>query len=566
MGVVLGPIVSMPTIFSALTGIFTVVLICIFTRFSTGSRSKQGGTGGGAQKISTIPYWLPWLGHTWSFATGGQQFLSRSSREYKLGAFAIILRGQKYTILTAPSLAGQLEDTDGLDLSSEVRQYKLRNFFGNRTSGSSSKETLACYNTDRTMLAGRSGILRTQKHIKKLVGALERTVYNLISFNESWIDQSSWERASKTIVDINSNAVAEVSFFALIEHYIGEVSTTALLGRNFLENNPDFLDDLRLWNSKGTSFMKQVPLFLPRMSAAAAARERVLRSLRRFRGTLSAYTAGDDPGSGWSDLSDVSALFTERVIPLEHEGKPASTTPDVSVDAALIWAFNKPSTIIAWLLYRVYSDSALLAEVRKDINPFVHVEYVKSELPIHEPPLVKIDAEGLVKESKLLRAVIDETIHLHTSTITYGVAAEDLILKESDEDAAILWKSKPDSYIIRKGELVCITSQAGERDGGYGKGTFNPAGFNSLANLKVPSATAVSKSHVNHAWGVGRVSCPGKDLAEHEILVIAAVFLSMWEVDCKWQWPGQQPGLCSSLPLEDIRVKVSRRKTENEVE
>lgn len=473
-----------------------------------------------------------------------------------------MLNGQKYTIMTAPSLVGQLEAADGLELSSEIRKYKLRHFFGSSISGSNWEEVLALYNHDRTTLISRNELSSSQKHIDTMSRALERTVYDLISFNESWIDQSSWERRSKTIVQAGSATAAAVSFFPLIESYVGEISITALLGRNFLENNPGFLDDLYLWNWKGTSFMKRIPLFLPQMSGPAAARDRVLRSLRRFRDILTPSIPFNNPGSDWGDLTDVSPIINERI----NRRKDGSTHPTVNrdalVDVALVWTFNKPNTLTAWLLYRVYSDSALLAAVRKEIKPFVDVEYLKSELPIDEPPRVKIDSEGLVRKARLLREVMNETIRLHTTTITYGVATKDITLTESHDDAASLGKDKPDAYLLRKGELVCVPSQATEK----GPGIFNPAGFHSLANLKGPSTLTLHTPHMNHAFGVGRVSCPGKELAEREILVIAAVILSMWEVDCKSQWPGQQPGLCSSLPLEDIRVTVSRREAEEETE
>lgn len=568
MRVVLGPIFTMPANFSLLTGVFTLMFICIFTRLSTGSKFKQESTKVQSQFISVLPYWIPWIGHSLSFAIGGQEFLSQCSRKYKQAAFGIILRGQKYTIITTPSLVEQLEDEDALSLNTDARLYKLHHFFGDRSSGSNVKETLTRYNNDRMMFMGNDGITRTQNHVEKIVRALEFTAYNLISFNESWIDQSKWERTSKTIIRAESSTVAEVSFFPLIEGYIGEMSTTALLGRNFLENNPDYLDDFHLWNSKGTSFMNQVALFLPQMSGAAAARQRVLRSLRRFSGTLRTHAAGDDPDSDWSDLSDVSPFISERMERSNDGSKSSSTISDVSVDAAFLWAFNKPNKLIAWLLYRIYSDTALLAEVRKDIKPFVLVEHVKSELPILEPPRVKINSKGLVEKSKLLRDVMNETIRLHTNTITYGLTTKGLSLDESHDDATRLGKDRPDSYTLPKGELVGVPHGAEQlgQDLDHGPGTFNIAGFNSLTNLKVPSAKAAGTSHASHAFGVGRVICPGRALAEKEIMVIAAVILSIWEVNCKWQWPGQQPGLCSTSPLEDIRVKMLRRKAEDDFE
>ena len=557
--VLLGPMISIPAIFSILTGLFTIVAACIITRVSTGLRFNQATSGGPPKAISILPYWIPWIGHALSYTIGGEKYLAQSSKTYEQAAFAIILRGKKFTIITAPSLATQLDDAGGLALSRDAQQYKLRSFFGDRSSGASLEDTLTCHNNTGMMLVGNNGVLRTKAYHKKMVTDLERTAYNLISFNESWIDQSSWEKASNISIRAETITIAEASFFKLIESYVGELAVNCLLGKDFLDNNPAFLDDFRLWDSKGRSFMNQTPLFLPHMSAAAAARARVLRSLNTYYVKFSAYAAGDDPGSEWSDLGDISPFISER---WNSHSTDSSLCPDVSADAALLWAFSKPNTFIAWVLYRVYSDATLLEELRKEIEPFVQVEYVKSNLPVSEPPRVKINAEGLVKQSVMLREVMNETIRLHACTITTGIATKHFVLTESQDDATNLGKRAPDSYTLHQGELVCVPQRAQQMCEGLGDGpgAFHPAGFNSIANLKVPSAKVAGKPSASHAFGVRGVTCPGRELAEQEIMTIAAVILKMWEVDGIGKWPGQRSGLCSTLPLEDVRVRISRRK------
>jgi hypothetical protein len=332
-----------------------------------------------------------------------------------------------------------------------------------------------------------------------------------------------------------------------------------LMGKNFMENNPDIMEDLRTWDSKGTSFMNQAPAFLPQMSAAAVARQRVLRSLRRFKEVRSEHTAGKDLGSEWTDLSDVSPFVTARWGRLKKGNQsPSGKDPQISADAVSLWAFNKPNLLIAWLLYRVYSDVSLLKRIREDVDQFVQVEQPKSELPISEPPRVTVDAEALVNRSTLLRAVMNETLRLHTNTITYGVMTEDLIVAES-EDAS---KSTVDSFILRKDDFICLPHRAHNIDLAIvdGPGNFNPDGFSSIANLKRPGAVYATSLNV---FGIGGLACPGRGLAEQEIIITCAVILSMWDIDPSggaWIWPGQKPGLCCMLPVKDVRVNMSRRK------
>lgn len=561
--VILGPIVTPPLQFSILTGLLTIIFVCVFTRITTGSNARRS-TAGEARAVSTLPYWVPWLGHGLSFARGGQGFLSQLSKSTKDGIFGIILRGKKYAVITAPSIIHQLEESDTMNSNTETRQYKLRHFFGARSNSSKSLEALACQNNDKLLLMGYDGESRIHKHIERMTRALEQTAYNLISFNDSWVDQSSWERTSKTILKHGSESIAEVSFFPLIERFVAELATNTLMGRNFLENNPDFVEDLGVWNSKGTSFMNQMPAFLPQMSAACAARERVLRCLKKFKQELSTYLKGHETGTDWGDLSDVSSYMKDRLKRRKCEKSPAlSPHLDVYTDAAWLWAWNKPNLLISWLLYRVYTDTALVEAIRKDIEPFVRVEQLNSELPIPEPPRVIIDTNGLVKKSTLLRSAMEETLRLDTNTVTYGVMMKDVVVTESQADAASLGKETPHSYILRKGDLVCMPHRTQwTRSGpGDGPGVFNPAGFSSIANLKIPGASMVEENRID-AFGVGSLECPGKGLAEQETMTTAATILAMWNVepvDGSWIWPGQKPALCSMLPIKDVRVKMSRR-------
>lgn len=555
---------SIPVLFSVLTGFCTFIFICIFTRISTALDVSKTSSIGDHSHVSIVPYWIPWLGHTLSFARGGQQFLSQCSKTTRAGVFAILLRGKHYTVVTAPSVIRLLQESHSVESSTEVRMCRLRHFFGASGNVARLQHALARQNHDRTLFMGSHGAAKTREYITSLGQAVEKTVYNLISFNESWIDQSSWERSSETIIQVDINSFAKTSFFALIESFVGGLITTTLMGRNFMENNPDITEDFRKWDSKGASFMNQVPTAWSQMSAAAAARSQVLRSLRSFRRAVSAQNAGEDPGSEWADLSDVSPFMMERW----NTGKRRSSevNASISTDAALLWAFNKSTTLTAWLLYRVYSDASLLEKVRREIDHYVRVEQPKSDLPILEPPRVTIDTEGLAKKSVLLRAVMNETLRLHANTITYVAMKEDLVVTESQEDANRFGKATPDSYVLRKDDLICVLYRAQHVDtatGGISFGTFEQDGSTSMTNLKISGVKAVDATSVD-VFGFGQLSCPGKGLAEPEMMITCAAILSMWNVDPSrgaWSWPGQKPGLCSMQPVKDVRVSMSRRKT-----
>jgi len=59
--------------------------------------------------------------------------------------------------------------------------------------------------------------------------------------------------------------------------------------------------------------------------------------------------------------------------------------------------------------------------------------------------------------------------------------------------------------------------------------------------------------------------CPGRIFAEREILACVAGVLMMWDfepVGGKWTIPGLKKTSGISLPTEDTRVRIKRRKFE----
>ena len=95
---------------------------------------------------------------------------------------------------------------------------------------------------------------------------------------------------------------------------------------------------------------------------------------------------------------------------------------------------------------------------------------------------------------------MDETIRLDTNTITYGAATKDVVLTESREDVIRLRKSKPDTYVIHKGEHVCLPYRAVHHGAATlqdGPGAFNPGGFSSVSNPKAPSSNDADAVQTN---------------------------------------------------------------------
>ena len=92
------------------------------------------------------------------------------------------------------------------------------------------------------------------------------------------------------------------------------------------------------WDGKFNLFLLGLPEWLPGLSAAAQARERARRAVQEHQEALFAVEDGRDPGSRWSDLSDVSQVMVNRA----REWKKADASPFArsAGDVAILWAMN----------------------------------------------------------------------------------------------------------------------------------------------------------------------------------------------------------------------------------
>ena len=141
---------------------------------------------------------------------------------------------------------------------------------------------------------------------------------NLVSFSGSIVDQNPWERAATAIVQTGSIAgdasSVEVSLFALIRTFVGNVVLPSLVGREFLEIYPEVLNDIQDLEGGFKYLVLGLPRWLPipSLTKAHIARRRLLDAIDSLHEALDQLVAGLDPNMPWRDLSDVGAMLKGR--------------------------------------------------------------------------------------------------------------------------------------------------------------------------------------------------------------------------------------------------------------
>ena len=171
---------------------------------------------------------------------------------------------------------------------------------------------------------------------------------------------------------------------------------------------------------------------------------------------------------------------------------------------------SNANVVVFWVIYHVYSDPEMLAEVREEIDHYVKVISPESELTVPEPDRLSMRQEDLFRSCPLLKAVYFETMRMDVQATTYRSVATDFTITESPEDASMVGRSTPRTYKMPKGQYVCVPHAVHQRDDRYFKdpAAFNPKRFYVIDEEK-PNEIVVEMGSM-HPFGGGPYMCKGK--------------------------------------------------------
>lgn len=583
-----GPVALMQsTVQSILTHPFISVLAillltCITTRIVSGIRyssaiSQLRQPSANPKTVPVLPYWIPWLGHGVSFALGSTTFLTRKARSLGPNGsiYALFMANSKHNVVTSPSLSRQILVDRRTPITMEPFIYHIMGTFWDDKGTIKAVEHDALFNVIHGVLNGMLRESFVSTAIQGTVQRVEERTWNLISGLESPVDQSTWERVANVEIisnkDNDGSFVAEASLFPLLRYFIGNIATDVLMGRNFIENHPNIMQDLFEMDSQFNLFLAGTPSWFPGMAGPSLARERVIDAVLDHHEAYFKYVDGEDPGPRWNDISDTSSVIADRAI----EFRKANTAPRgwATGNGAILWAMNvNANPVIFWMVWYIYSDPTLLEELRREVVPYVQlVRPAATGLPIQEAPRLKIDMAALWTRCPLLKGAFFETMRLEAASMSYKVVEEDFVVTESEQDARLLGKKEPQSFLLHKGELICIPHGVHQSDERYFRDPdrFDPRRFWVKEDAEKDTNSNDDDVRVDYGtmkvWGGGKQMCKGKTFAEREVVLFAAAIIMQWDVvplsdGGKWVHPGRKVGAGANNPVKDVRVRMSRRE------
>ncbi|KAF1941002.1 cytochrome P450 [Clathrospora elynae] len=351
---------------------------------------------------------------------------------------------------------------------------------------------------------------------------------------------------------ISEDWVEMPSLYLFVRDVLFSSSVEALFGPNLLGLNPELAKDFWEYDDSVGFLALGMPNWLK--PNAAKARSRVLEALKRWRRNAVnnadpaiAEDAAWNPAWGLGAIRRRNKLLDATEGLFDEDGR-------ASIDLALLWSMT--SNVIPasfWYLVEVLGSQQLqnrvLSEVDREIGPAI-----AGHLPKFDP--------ATLTNNPLLQAVYAETLRLHIATLITRVVKKEHTVG---------------SWLLAKGQDVMVASNVEHMhpqwdstgaDGDHPATDFWPDRFLTSPNGSSDKAT-FSLDGRQGQWipfGLGEHLCPGRHFAKQEMIINAVVMLATFEMELTTP-EGWRPandfgryGFGTQHPKEKVSFRIRRRR------
>jgi cytochrome P450 len=536
----------------------TLLLIVAATRLLSGHPSEYVKSKD-AQTVWMLPYWMPVVGHGFSFLYDPFSLMSKARDQSLHGIFALNLGTTTHNIISDPNLVkGVMRQKESAVQFQPMAWTIVQRLFG---IPSSSKAKYDAVWEELTSISARTLMKEPYlgNMLKRTIRGLEENIPQMVSFMDSPIDQQPWERrANATLI---SPSEVGINLMSVMRDMMGHVSVPALFGRAYLENYPDILHDVYDMDYGMMWFLMGLPRWTPIPSATKAhlARARVSQSLNAFHRALDSVADGKATDSSWGDLDDVSELIMKRHALCKEKGFAVEERGDISI----LWAMvANANLLVFWLLLHILATPGLVKKLRVEIEPYAKVSKPVSINGISEAPKLELSHDGLAKKCPLFKSTYLEALRVTSQPWSVRQVATDVVI--SGDERTGDWTA----YLLKAGEYVTVPHDIHMRDPKYFEEPekFIPERF----LVKNEDGTLGVEIGTIRPYGGGPSMCQGRIFAERECLSLVAGVLAFWDIEpadpaARWKIPAQIKATAVSLPAHETRVRIKRRQFDWEI-
>ncbi|CAG8984051.1 hypothetical protein HYALB_00002992 [Hymenoscyphus albidus] len=372
---------------------------------------------------------------------------------------------------------------------------------------------------------------------------------SFVTFSQDSKHMKRWElSADIQIITPDSPGkpgIVEANFQSLVRDFGACIAIPLLYGKDFMNRYPQLLDDF--WKFDNDMFpllMIGIPPWAPmkKMREGRIARERLTCEIEALYRRIDQYQKGQ-PVDFDADISDVGSAALERSMAYDKENW--SFRQRGGGDLAALWGQNaNTQAVLFWFLAYIYSTPGLVDEVRKEIAPYV----ILSDNSQQE--ITSMDLTALCRQCQLMKSCLFETYRMVNEATSIRMVARPITLTDGDHE-----------HQLQPGMFVSAPHVITQRDPSIypDPDRFIPDRF---LVVDAESGKSGAKYGKLKPWGSGAGMCKGRTFAEKEILSLGACIISLWDISPAsgtWKLPSMMPGTGVRRPVEDIRVRITRR-------
>lgn len=233
-----------------------------------------------------------------------------------------------------------------------------------------------------------------------------------------------------------------------------------------------------------------------------------------------------------------SAFTKERVRFLQGRGLSVS---DIAIMEAAVSIGVLGNTMPAtfWILYHVFSDTAVLADCREELSRAVQ----------EQDGVCTVDLAFVKSSCPILLSTFKEIFRFRGISVATRVIGEDQIIN--------------DQYLLKKGSILLIPATVQHsRTDVWGE---NVDDFYHKRHVQAENGRKRPDPVAFRGFGGGSTLCPGRHFAATEVLAFAALIILRFDiepVEGQWKTPtveNSNLGIAIHKPDQDVEIEIRPR-------
>ena len=212
------------------------------------------------------------------------------------------------------------------------------------------------------------------------------------------------------------------------------------------------------------------------------------------------------------------------------------------------------------MILHIYASPTLLNDIRLEIVPYIAANQPPNIFGIPEPPRLCLkDVDGLVNACPLLKAAFYECLRLYSRALFVRKVTTPVSVADSNIDGT----AGHQTFAVDSGAYLVapLSSQTQE----YASSCETSEVFRPQKFLKVGQDGQLSCAEDSISpWGFGTAACPGRYVAEKQVLTSVAAIVSLWDIDFPCTGESKIPKSTVhsmiAVPSSDVRVLIQARE------